>query len=246
MEMKTDNIENPNSVSWGKVNRAIEAVLLNPDLNKPFPDEAVKNFEGWSINFEYDEASKSSHAFLRPRNNQSIRWALDGNGKPVFFTTITPDGVVHESILVQLLNPKDPKNPKADETIFVLASAGEWWNEPIRSNFVADYVTNPGYPPFWEELSPQIHLAQQGGFFSKLHGWSFGSVSSLPSLDSLLAQPGNDPRVLNFFSSNIDLRMAELNSDLTQIQVDLIGQGYYSTIDIGLQGMLVPLSFTGK
>jgi len=206
----------------------------------------VKNFEGWSINFEYDEATKSSHAYLRPRNNQSIRWALDGNGKLVFFTTTTPDGVVHESILVQLLNPKDPKNPKADETIFVLASAGEWWNEPIRSNFVADYVTNPGYPPFWEELSPQIHLAQQGGFFSKLHGWSFGSVSSLPSLDSLLAQPGNDPRVLNFFSSNIDLRMAELNSDLTQIQVDLIGQGYYSTIDIGLQGMLVPLSFTGK
>jgi len=248
MEMKTDNIvnpnyiENPNSVSWGKVNRAIEAVLLNPDLNKPFPDEAVKNFEGWSINFEYDEATKSSHAYLRPRNNQSIRWALDGNGKLVFFTTTTPDGVVHESILVQLLNPKDPKNPKADETIFVLASAGEWWSDPNqRSDFKDVYLgDNNGLL----DAVPRIELSQRNGYFAT-NNW-FGPFQSRPSLDSLLAQPGNDPRVLNFFSSNIDLRMAELNSDLTQIQVDLIGQGYYSTIDIGLQGMLVPLSFTGK
>jgi len=260
MEMKTDNtknpnyIENPNSVSWGKVNRAIEAVLLNPDLNKPFPDEAVKNFEGWSINFEYDEATKSSHAYLRPRNNQSIRWALDGNGKLVFFTTTTPDGVVHESILVQLLNPKDPKNPKADETIFVLASAGEWWNEPIRSNFVADYVTNPGYPPFWEELSPQIHLAQQGGFFSKLHGWSFGSVSSLPSLDSLLAQPGNDPgqlaqikSILGHFSelgSKKEGRQQVLEYGIAHL--DLEGKIVWETLRYELQSILLPLSFTVK
>ena len=242
MEMKTDNIEEPNSFGWDKENRVIEAVLLNPDLNQPFPDEAVKNFEGWSINFEYDEATKSSQAYLRPRNNQSIRWAIDGNGKPVFFTTTTPDGVVHESILVQLLNPKDPKNPKADETIFVLASAGEWWSDPNqRSDFKDVYLGgNNGLL----DAVPRIELSQRNGYFAT-NNW-FGPFQSRPSLDSLLAQPGNDPRVLNFFSSNIDLRMAELNSDLTQIQVDLIGQGYYSTIDIGLQGMLVPLSFTGK
>ena len=249
MEMKTDNIENPNSVSWGKVNRAIEAVLLNPDLNKPFPDEAVKNFEGWSINFEYDEASKSSHAYLRPRNNQSIRWALDGNGKPVFFTTTTPDGVVHESILVQLLNPKDPKNPKADETIFVLASAGEWWsNVKFKEDFIAGYLT--GDNPEFNNLLPQVGLASINWFAHNSWGdpndpsrFFFGLR---PSLDSLLAQPGNDPKVLNLFNHNIKPRMDELNSSNLQIQIDLIGQDYFFPIDIGLQKMLLPLSFTGK
>jgi hypothetical protein len=244
MEIKTDNIENPNSFSWGKINRAIEAALLNPDLNKPFPDEAVKNFKPWIFLPQKGE-NNTAHAFLAPGHPSAIRWALDGNGKPVFFTTTTPDGVVHESILVQLLNPKDPKNPKADETIFALADSGMWGTPEqgypgnFRNGFIQEFMKNQD---FLKTTLPLIELAQRGGYFSKVP-----FLFLRPTLDSLLAQPGNNFDVLSV-----------LGYDTQSILQGVIDGTIPSNSPFGLdksvliqklleiQNKLLPLSFASK
>jgi hypothetical protein len=193
LEFSTD-IEKPTAYPWGKQYLAVESALLDPDLNAPFPQEAVDNFLGWSIQFIYDPKTDSSHAYLRSRDMTvgSARWALDKNGQPVWFTTTAPDGTVYQSILIQLLNPKDPAHPKADETMFVLATAGEWWintkHDTYRNFFERLYLVDSN---IFDGTSPSIELAEKNGWFAK-QPW--GSFPPRPSLDSLLNQTEKNAR----------------------------------------------------
>jgi hypothetical protein len=250
LEFSTD-IEKPTAYPWGKQYLAVESALLDPDLNKPFSQEAVDNFQGWSINFEYDPKTDSSHAYLRSRDMTvgSARWALDKNGQPVWFTTTAPDGTVYQSILIQLLNPKDAAHPKADETMFVLATAGEWWrnigSDTYRNFFKRLYLVDSN---IFEGSSPSIILAVKNGDFAK-HPW--GSFPPRSSLDSLLSLPENDPTKLldrdEFLIGRIiNQRIQELNQDNKITETPLIGDGYYFQLDNKIQQLLLPLSFTTK
>jgi hypothetical protein len=245
----SDNIEKPTAYPWGKQYLAIESALLDPDLNAPFPQEAVDNFQGWSIQFVYDPQTDSSHAYLRSRDMTvgSARWALDKNGQPVWFTT-TKDGTVYQSILVQLLNPKDAAHPKADETMFVLATAGEWWintkHDTYRNFFERLYLVDSN---IFDGTSPSIELAEKNGWFAK-HRW--GSFIPRPSLDSLLSLPENDVHNLMFFQSifNYMDQNYPLSSSntITEYVLSIPGNDKSVAIPIDIQKFLLALSFTGK
>jgi hypothetical protein len=253
LEISKD-IEKPTFYPWGKQYIAIESALLNPALNAPFSDDAVKNFAGWSIDFEYDGKTDSSQAYLRPRNNQSIRWALDETGMPVWFTTTTPDGKVYESALTQLLNPDDPAHPKADETIFTLASAGEWLNnfpivyadyrELFNSMYLQDGLKNdPTVGILYKKLLPQIILAQRGNW-NLNHPW--GSFPGRPSLDSLLSQPGNSLDKLGALGHNINVRMDQMGPSQKVFEITISNFPELLKELINIQNTEWPLSFATK
>ena len=245
---ESTDLSNATLYPTGRRDLVIETALLNPDLNKPFSDEAVKNFAGWALYSGYDDATKSSHVFLLPLNNQSIKIPRGKDGNPTFWKEITGDGIVHVSILTQLLNPADQKNVKGNETMFALASAGEWWTLSGQMDFGKLFKiwyidkNHPGFQDdFFGTTIPFLEIAQRGDWFAN-HSW--GSFPGRPSLDSLLSQPGNDPRQLNFFDRNTN-RMLDSIPNLKNSQINLSGSDYYNSIDIGLQKMLVPLSFGG-
>jgi hypothetical protein len=211
----SENIESPNFYPWDKQYLAIESALLNPALNASFSDEEVKNYKGITIASQFDKNTQTSHSFLVPLDNQSIRWALDENGKPVWFTTTAPDGTVYESILTQLLNPVDPSHPKANETEFALASAGEWFNGTSRTDFEKTQINSSTNPSFWQDGLPRIELAENGGWFAN-DQW--GSLGHRPSLDSLLGQPGNNLNGIKLgdYGFNIQNVLGSLNDSNEQ------------------------------
>ncbi|MBI1794102.1 MAG: hypothetical protein HYR70_07910 [Chloroflexi bacterium] len=257
LPISTD-IEKPTFYPPGRQDLVIETVLLNPELNKPFDKEAVDNFAGWSIFFEYDKATDSSHAQLNPRDYRSVRFALNANGNPAFFT----DGV-NESTLIQLLNPADPKNVKAYETLFALATAGEWWsnttlNPTLSGNYRAlfyDWFIDKNSPNYREDIFgaekqiPMLELAQKGGWFAD-HAW--GTFPDRPNLDSLFSQPGNDISKLDnpltpgftldyWLSEGYKLAKTSLER---QAAIGMEDKSTFITADF--QKILFPLSFARK
>jgi hypothetical protein len=237
----SENIESPTFYPWGKQYLAIESALLNPALNAPFSDEAVKNYKGWNVAYEADQKTQSKHAFLVPLDSGSISWALDENGKPVYFTTTALDGTVYESILSQLLNPTDPAHPKANETEFVLASAGEWFNGTSRTDFEKTQINSLTYPPFWQDGLPRIELAEKGGWFAN-DQW--GSLGHRPSLDSLLSQPENSLNKLGVLGNNIKAGLDTVNT--TAIAMEASKYPDIMKMFIEFQKMFLALTFAAK
>ena len=224
---------------------AIESALLNPALNSSFPDEAVNNHKGWDVVFEADKITGAKHAYLRPQDNQSISWALDENGKPVYFITTAPDGTVYESILSKLLNPADPAHPKANEIEFALASAGEWWNSLKKGEFGLDQREEFKWEYLADILSnnlPLIEIASQGNWFAN-HLWS--PFSFRPSLDSLLSQPEDSLDKLGILGYNIKAGLDIVDSSSPR-RLDINGDPALQKILIELQKELWALSFAIK
>jgi hypothetical protein len=98
---------------------------------------------------------------------------------------------------------------------------------------------------FLKTTLPLIELAQRDGYFSKVP-----FLFLRPSLDSLLAQPGNDPGQLNIPGGPVGYtllnrinagfeRMKETNNNNVEI-INTTG------LPPEIQKLLLPLSFSGK
>lgn len=248
IDLNNNDIENPVPYPTGKQYLVVESALLNPDLNQSLSDEAVKTYAGWNIQLQYDEATNTSYAFLRPTSADSIRWVLKKNGTPVWVTSKAANGIVYESVLVQLLNPANPAHPHANETMFILASAGEWWRSDtqvggLRDLFNSWYIKgeNQDEQPFWETLSPQIILAQRNSWFLS-HSW--GSFRARPSLDSLLEQPRNSLDELGDLGNNINIRIDQAVPSQKVIEFSISDYPELLKQLINIQNTIWPLSFT--
>jgi hypothetical protein len=146
-----------------------------------------------------------------------------------------------------LLNPKDAAHPKADETMFVLATAGEYWQvdntyyggvEDVRRVFKGLYQD---MTDFTRDLLPQIILAQKNGWFGN-HKWD--KFPPRPSLDSLLSLPENDPGKLSLFAYPIsEAEKAGWGKNNPILEWKF---GDNEALPPELQKILLPLSFTIK
>jgi hypothetical protein len=127
-------------------------------------------------------------AFLRPTNGHSQAWVLDEQQQPVWFVTYAPDGSRHQMSVVRLHNPKDPAQPAADETMFLLVSWGEWMNKrPLnyRNGFKHTYLNIQERPQdyYFTHFVPYVVIATENGYLEKS---PWGNFPGRPSLDSLL------------------------------------------------------------
>jgi hypothetical protein len=116
---------------------------------------------------------------------------LNEQQQPVWFVTYAPDGSRHQMSVVRIHNPKDPGQPAADETMFLLVSWGEWMAQRpfnYRAYFKHMYLENPD-DSYFATIAPRIVIATENGYFEKN---SWGNLPTRPSLDSLVGMEGND------------------------------------------------------
>jgi hypothetical protein len=218
--------------------------LLTLDgYDQPFVYPEGEKFEGWRIQFIYDQKTQSKMAFLRPTNGHSQAWVLNEQQQPVWFVTYAPDGSRHQMSVVRIHNPKDPAQPAADETMFLLVSWGEWMAQRpfnYRAYFKHMYLENPD-DSYFATIAPRIVIATENGYFEKN---SWGNLPTRPSLDSLLGMEGNDVTKIKWksgdfdFSVNIPYWLGNVNdkNKIAEITFDT------DLIPLELQGMVFVIS----
>jgi hypothetical protein len=172
--------------------------------DQPFVYPEGEKFEGWRIQFIYDQNTQSKMAFLRPTNGHSQEWVLNEQKQPVWFVTYAPDGSRHQMSVVRIHNPKDPAQPAADETMFLLVSWGEWMNKrPLnyRNGFKHTYLNMQERPQdyYFTHFVPYVVIATENGYLEKS---PWGNFPGRPSLDSLLGMEGNDVKTQLWEQSN--------------------------------------------
>jgi hypothetical protein len=192
-EISTD-IDHPTFLPWEAIHSRFPPhvqLLILDGYDQPFVYPEGEKFEGWRIQFIYDQKTQSKMAFLRPTNGHSQAWVLNEQQQPVWFVTYAPDGSRHQMSVVRIHNPKDPGQPAADETMFLLVSWGEWMAQRpfnYRAYFKHMYLENPD-DSYFATIAPRIVIATENGYFEKN---SWGNLPTRPSLDSLLGMEGND------------------------------------------------------
>ncbi len=256
LPISTD-IANPTYYPPRRQDLVLETILLNPDLNKVFSkdSDAVINYAGYSLNAEYNEVTDSSRAQLQPRNLNQIEIVLGPDGNPVFWITVK-DGIVSESLSLRLLNPPDPKNISGRETMYLTGDPGVLIgqndnapHENFRELLKTFFLPKAGG---WDGVLPVIALASENNYFERAGVAPFGSV---PNIDSLFSQPGNDPGKLTGINPlypdtpfnywiNQGMDVAKANSDQHQSQMNFDENGWIITPDF--QKLLFALSFASK
>jgi hypothetical protein len=192
-EISTD-IDHPTFLPWEAIHSRFPPhvqLLILDGYDQPFVYPEGEKFEGWRIQFIYDQKTQSKMALLRPTNGHSQAWVLNEQQQPVWFVTYAPDGSRHQMSVVRIHNPKDPGQPAADETMFLLASWGEWMAQRpfnYRAYFKHMYLENPD-DSYFATIAPRIVIATENGYFEKN---SWGNLPARPFLDSLLGMEGND------------------------------------------------------
>jgi hypothetical protein len=192
-EISTD-IDHPTFLPWEAIHSRFPPhvqLLILDGYDQPFVYPEGEKFEGWRIQFIYDQKTQSKMAFLRPTNGHSQAWVLNEQQQPVWFVTYAPDGSRHQMSVVRIHNPKDPGQPAADETMFLLVSWGEWMAQRpfnYRAYFKHMYLENPD-DSYFATIAPRIVIATENGYFEKN---SWGNLPARPSLDSLLGMEGKD------------------------------------------------------
>jgi hypothetical protein len=195
-EISTD-IDHPTFLPWEAIHSRFPPhvqLLILDGYDQPFVYPEGEKFEGWRIQFIYDQKTQSKMAFLRPTNGHSQAWVLNEQQQPVWFVTYAPDGSRHQMSVVRIHNPKDPGQPAADETMFLLASWGEWMNErPLnyRNGFKHTYLNMQERPQdyYFTHFVPYIVIGTENGYLEKS---PWGNFPGRPSLDSLLGIEGRD------------------------------------------------------
>jgi hypothetical protein len=189
-EISTD-IDHPTFLPWEAIHSRFPPhvqLLILDGYDQPFVYPEGEKFEGWRIQFIYDQKTQSKMAFLRPTNGHSQAWVLNEQQQPVWFVTYAPDGSRHQMSVVRIHNPKDPGQPAADETMFLLASWGEWMNKrPLnyRNGFKHTYLNMQERPQdyYFTHFVPYVVIATENGYLEKS---PWGNFPGRPSLDSLL------------------------------------------------------------
>ena len=201
-EISTD-IDHPTFLPWEAIHSRFPPhvqLLILDGYDQPFVYPEGEKFEGWRIQFIYDQKTQSKMAFLRPTNGHSQAWVLNQQQQPVWFVTYAPDGSRHQMSVVRIHNPKDPAQPAADETMFLLVSWGEWMNKrPLnyRNGFKRTYLNMQERPQdyYFTHFVPYVVLATENGYLEKS---PWGNFPGRPSLDSLLGMEGNDVRNIDY------------------------------------------------
>jgi hypothetical protein len=112
-EISTD-IDHPTFLPWEAIHSRFPPhvqLLILDGYDQPFVYPEGEKFEGWRIQFIYDQKNQSKMAFLRPTNGHSQEWVLNEQKQPVWFVTYAPDGSRHQMSVVRIHNPKDPGQP---------------------------------------------------------------------------------------------------------------------------------------
>jgi hypothetical protein len=195
-EISTD-IDHPTFLPWEAIHSRFPPhvqLLILDGYDQPFVYPEGEKFEGWRIQFIYDQKTQSKMAFLRPTNGHSQAWVLNQQQQPVWFVTYAPDGSRHQMSVVRIHNPKDPGQPTADETMFLLVSWGEWMNKrPLnyRNGFKHTYLNMQERPQdyYFTHFVPYVVIATENGYLEKS---PWGNFPGRPSLDSLLGMEGKD------------------------------------------------------
>jgi hypothetical protein len=224
-EISTD-IDHPTFLPWEAIHNRFSPhvqLLILDGYDQPFVYPEGEKFEGWRIQFIYDQNTQSKMAFLRPTNGHSQEWVLNEQKQPVWFVTYAPDGSRHQMSVVRLHNPKDPAQPAADETMFLLVSWGEWMAQRpfnYHAYFKHMYLENPD-DSYFATIAPRIVIATENGYFEKN---SWGNLPARPSLDSLLGMEGRDENGgyggLGFaIGFNVEKKFQKLGTNKTLIEI---------------------------
>jgi hypothetical protein len=229
-EISTD-IDHPTFLPWEAIHSRFPPhvqLLILDGYDQPFVYPEGEKFEGWRIQFIYDQNTQSKMAFLRPTNSHSQAWVLNEQQQPVWFVTYVPDGSRHQMSIVRIHNPKDPGQPAADETMFLLVSWGEWMNErPLnyRNGFKHTYLNMQERPQdyYFTHFVPYVVIAAENGYLEKS---PWGNFPGRPSLDSLLGMEGNDVSKLPYWSHDIEVRLGEVGTNSNIIEVILSSPEY--------------------
>jgi hypothetical protein len=229
-EISTD-IDHPTFLPWEAIHSRFPPhvqLLILDGYDQPFVYPEGEKFEGWRIQFIYDQKTQSKMAFLRPTNSHSQQWVLNEQQQPVWFVTYAPDGSRHQMSVVRIHNPKDPGQPAADETMFLLVSWGEWMNKrPLnyRNGFKHTYLNMQERPQdyYFTHFVPYVVIATENGYLEKS---PWGNFPGRPSLDSLLGMEGNDVSKLPYWSHDIEVRLGEVGTNSNIIEVILFSPEY--------------------
>jgi hypothetical protein len=197
-ELSTD-IVNPTPLPIDAVHSlaALQFVLLQYGDGQPFP---TKNFPGWSIQFQYSSENDTKHAYLWPRSGETKKYirfiGQEKNSLNIpWLEIILPDGTAYPSTPVELFNPQDPQNPTdGNEKLILFPVFLGKMTQDQRQLFSDVYLSHPErFASLFEY--PNIDLAQEGGYYSKLGTNSYYDPTSL---DSLLGMEGNDVRNIDY------------------------------------------------
>jgi hypothetical protein len=254
-EISTD-IDHPTFLPWEAIHSRFPPhvqLLILDGYDQPFVYPEGEKFEGWRIQFIYDQKTQSKMAFLRPTNGHSQQWVLNEQQQPVWFVTYAPDGSRHQMSVVRIHNPKDPAQPAADETMFLLASWGEWMNKrPLnyRNGFKHTYLNMQERPRdyYFTHFVPYVVIATENGYLEKS---PWGNFPGRPSLDSLLGMEKTKIEAMEYggvytigpFKNEYDYMKANnLTVDEILIAVDINGVTKYVPLPILLQMVVLVIS----
>jgi hypothetical protein len=247
-EISTD-IDHPTFLPWEAIHSRFPPhvqLLILDGYDQPFVYPEGEKFEGWRIQFIYDQKTQSKMAFLRPTNGHSQAWVLNEQQQPVWFVTYAPDGSRHQMSVVRIHNPKDPAQPAADETMFLLASWGEWMNKrPLnyRNGFKHTYLNMQERPQdyYFTHFVPYVVIATENGYLEKS---PWGNFPGRPSLDSLLGMEGNDVRKMEKIPGTTNLKVNVDNGllNLSETQNLLETQAFNTPIPFTLQQFVLVIS----
>ncbi len=173
------------------------AWLIAQGYDKPFSQEALKNFPTWAIQFHYHPENATKDAVLWPRSGKTaeyFRYLQDQNKDVVWFFVTDEQGNSFFTLPFLTLNPKDPKAPQADETMFIFGALGTITNQEQFERFKGIFLVNhtSELKRVVLERQPLIYLAQEGVFFEKNPPGIYSGLFNRSPLDQLLGREGND------------------------------------------------------
>ncbi|MGC8885511.1 MAG: hypothetical protein ACP5KK_03400, partial [Candidatus Nanoarchaeia archaeon] len=188
MAMTLDTLHTGFPVAW----------LIAQGYDRPFSQEALKKFPTYAIQFHYHPENQTKDAMLWPRSGKKsdyFRYLEDQNGDLVYFFVTGPKGEAYFTMPFLTLNPKDPKNPKADETMFLFATMGA--QTPQQFDTFKHVFLENKENRLRESLQRQvlIYLAQEGGYFNNDGNTTLYFDREI--LNKLLGMEGNDVRSIS-------------------------------------------------
>jgi hypothetical protein len=223
---------------------ALKWLLLQYGDGQPFP---TKGPIGWSIQFQYSPENNTKYAFLRLRNGEPSQYIRIGKEKNLlnipWLEIILPDGTAYPSTPVELFNPQDPQNPTdGNEKLILFPVFLGKMTQDQRQLFSDVYLSHPErFATLFND--PNIDLAQEGGYYSKLGTNSYYDPTPLDSLlgmENIMGENGLSyfPAIYNNVIYGNGPSEPPLSEELPLIEWDLKG----TPLPKELQGKVFPIS----